>query len=460
MTGVVRLTQIIQSAALALLLVFGPLTGGATKPWSFSISLWLAVTGLAAMVVKRMWVDKSILPRHPFELPMLVLLGLAVISLFTTIHSITTFWALLRLVTYLAVFYLAFDVTASMKATRQLIGLITGVAVVLCFIGLVKYFHSPMPEFWSYIPKGQEEFFLSTYLNHNHIAGFLAMALALALGMMLSNRLSSGLAWLACSLLFLVCVVLTMSRGGWIAIGASVIVIVASVSLKSKTKNFKVIAVGFILVAVVGLALLGSSPAIQRFKSLEDHNDSSRVNRVAIWTASLELVKKHPIFGTGLGTFPYSFTTVRPPGATLRYNEAHNDYLQIVMELGVPALIPLLWWLYLFFKVGLTNIRKSNTSLGTALSVGSFGGALAILIHSAVDFNIQLTANGVLFFSLLGLMTGADRFRAIRKEKVKDVAVQGKSITSLDFVDAEGNLLATKGGPKSKDRSRGSRGRS
>ena len=56
-----------------------------------------------------------------------------------------------------------------------------GVGVVLCFIGLVKYFDSPMPEFWSYVPHGQEGFFLSTYLNHNHIAGYLAMALALSL---------------------------------------------------------------------------------------------------------------------------------------------------------------------------------------------------------------------------------------------------------------------------------------
>ncbi len=460
MTGIVKLTQIIQTTALALLLVFGPLTGGATKPWSFSISLWLALTGLVAMAVKRMWADKSILPRHPFELPMLILLGLAVISLFATIHPLSTFWALLRLITYLAVFYLALDATASRTATKQLIGLIIGVGVVLCFIGLIKYFNSPIPGFWSYVPQSQEGFFLSTYLNHNHIAGYLAMALALGMGMMLSNSFSRGLAWLGCTLLFLVCVVLTMSRGGWISIGISVIFMVASVSLKKKSNSFRVMAIGFILVAVVGLALLGSSPAIQRVKSLEDHGDSSRVNRIGIWTASLNLIKHNPLFGTGLGTFPYSFPTVRPPGAQLRYNEAHSDYLQIVIELGLPVLIPLIWWLFLFFKVGLSHIRKSNTSLGTAVSLGTFGGALAIIIHSAVDFNIQLTANGVLFFSILGMMAGADRFRAVRKEKVKDVEIRGQTITSLDFVDAEGNLLASKNKAGSKSPSRGFRGRS
>ena len=366
MTGVAGISQSIQTTAFILLLLFGPLVGGATKPWSFSISLWLAVTGLAAMIVKRFWINKSILPRHPFEMPMLILMGLAVLSLFTSIHPPSTFWAFLRVVTYLAVFYLALDATASRTATKQLIGVVIGVGVVLCFIGLVKYFDSPMPEFWSYVPHGQEGFFLSTYLNHNHIAGYLAMALALSLGMMLSESFSRSLAWLGCALLFLVCVVLTMSRGGWISIGVAVIFMVVGITLKKKAKSLKVIVIGFILVAVVGLALLGSSPAIDRVKSLEDPGDSSRINRIGIWAASLDLIKQNPIFGTGLGTFPYSFPSVRPPGAQLRYNEAHNDYVHIVVELGLPVLIPLIWALVLFFKLGLSYIRKSNTSLGTS----------------------------------------------------------------------------------------------
>ena len=220
--------------------------------------------------------------------------------------------------------------------------------------------------------------------------------------MMLSESFSRSLAWLGCALLFLVCVVLTMSRGGWISIGVAVIFMVVGITLKKKAKSLKVIVIGFILVAVVGLALLGSSPAIDRVKSLEDPGDSSRINRIGIWAASLDLIKQNPIFGTGLGTFPYSFPSVRPPGAQLRYNEAHNDYVHIVVELGLPVLIPLIWALVLFFKLGLSYIRKSNTSLGTAVSLGAFGGALAIVIHSITDFNIQLTSNGVFFFLCLG----------------------------------------------------------
>ncbi len=317
-----------------------------------------------------------------------------------------------------------------------------GVGVILCFIGLVKYFDTPMPEFWSYIPPGQEGFFLSTYLNHNHIAGYLAMCLALALGMMLSNSYLRGLAWLGCVLLFMICLVLTMSRGGWISIGISAAFAVIAFAIKKKAGSFKVVTIGVLLVAVAGLALLGSTAAVDRFKSLEDPGDSSRINRIGIWTASLDLVKQNPLLGTGLGTYPYAFPSVRPPGAQLRYNEAHNDYLHIVTELGLPVLIPIIWALIVFFRAGLSQIRKANTTLGLAVSLGSFSGALAIVIHSITDFNIQLTANGVMFAFVMGLLAGADRFRAIIKKEAEDPGGRGRKITSLDFVDAQGNVLA------------------
>ena len=442
MSGVARYCQAVQTTSLLLLLLFGPLTGGATKPWSFSISLWLIILGTAAMVAKRVWLEKSILPRHRFEIPMLILLGLAVLSLFTSIQPPATFWAFLRLVGYLAVFYLALDATAHRANTKLLIGVVVGVGVLLSFIGLVKYFGTPMPEFWSYIPLGQEGFFLSTYLNHNHIAGYLAMCLALALAMMLSSSDFRGLAWLACVILFMICVVLTMSRGGWISIGISVAFTVTAFALKKKAGGFKVAVIGVVLAVVAGLALLGSTAAVDRFKTLEDPGDSSRVNRLVIWKASLDLVEQNPLLGTGLGTFPFAFPAVRPPGAQLRYNEAHNDYLHIVTELGLPALVPIIWALFLFFRIGLAQIRKANTGLGLAVSLGSFSGALAIIIHSISDFNIQLTANGVLFSALMGLLAGADRFRAIVKKKGDGSQTPDRKITSLDFVDAQGNVLA------------------
>jgi O-antigen ligase len=145
---------------------------------------------------------------------------------------------------------------------------------------------------------------------------------------------------------------------------------------------------------------------IDRIQTLKSPENTELAGRMVAWGGCADLIKKFPLLGTGLGTFPWSFTDVRPAGLVNRWREAHNDWLQIVTELGLPVLLPLLWGLTALFRRGLLSFRTTSSRLCAGTVLGALGGIVAILVHSVSDFNIQITSNGVLFACLAGLAMG------------------------------------------------------
>ncbi len=125
--------------------------------------------------------------------------------------------------------------------------------------------------------------------------------------------------------------------------------------------------------------------------------------RVFLWSAALALVREHPWTGVGLGGFAPAFPTVAatvlrasafgtfPLGAV---ELAHNSYLQLAAEAGLPAVcafvILLLWGLVRGFRAPAT--RPPAAAL------------LVLAVHALVDGPFQTAAGLVLFFFLLGLV--------------------------------------------------------
>jgi O-antigen ligase len=232
------------------------------------------------------------------------------------------------------------------------------------------------------------------------------MVFALGLGLFLFRPFWPAAVWVAVLLLILVAICLSMSRGGWIATFCALEFIVIFFLLKKGMNKFKVLAVGLVLFVAVGLTILGSNPVIDRLQSMGNDNEPSLVGRLAVWKASMKLVGEKPLLGTGLGTFPWSFTKVRPAGLTLRYREAHNDYVQVATAMGLLAMIPICWGIFSVLRIGLSQFKNTNSRFRAGLILGSLGGIVAILVHSVSDFNLQITANGILFSLLIGLVIG------------------------------------------------------
>jgi O-antigen ligase len=404
------LTRLVEFTELLLmcgLLVFAPLTRGATNRVTLCVVMWLALTAFTLMILRRTWANPTILPASGLEVPIIALLLLTVASLQVSIYREATVWASCRILLYLAVFYLAVDLTRSGFNTHCLVLAILGTGLLLIYIGFAKYQGGIYQTLWG---GGSARGFSmsSTFMNHNHFAGYLEMNLLLCMGIALYQPVPRSLLWLIPAFIILMTLCLTTSRGAMLATAiASLLMFGTYFAYRRRVR--KVFAISVALFTIAILSLFSSRTFVDFLLSGIEAQEITSSSRIAVWRACLDMIGEYPWFGTGLGTFPWSFGPFRPIGVTQRYWEAHNDYLQIITEMGLPILVPLVLGLYLIGKASLRAIRQSESRFRSGVALGALGGMVAILIHSFTDFNIQITSNGILFSCLLGmLMRGAN----------------------------------------------------
>jgi O-antigen ligase len=363
------------------------------------------------MALRRLWQGKRLFPHSRLEIPLALLLLIAAASWFVSIYKGATTWALLRLLLYCGAFYLAVEAADSRSQTRSLLITLIGIGTLLTFIGFIKYAGRPVPDFWSYFPRRLN----STFVNRNHFAGYLEMVFALGLGFVLHRPIMRTLIWASCLFLILIALLITVSRGAWIATFGALIFVITLFSWKKEVSKLKICLITSALLLVVSLSFLGSYSMIERFQSMGNPEDHSiALSRLPVWESCLQLIRKNPLHGSGLGTFPWSFPPVRPVGLHDRWLEAHNDYIQIVTETGLPVLLPIFWALYLVFNTGLKTHSRTQSRFRAGVTLGALGGIVAMLIHSLVDFNLQITSNGILFSVLVGLVMGSATSRTIK----------------------------------------------
>jgi O-antigen ligase len=134
-----------------------------------------------------------------------------------------------------------------------------------------------------------------------------------------------------------------------------------------------------------------------------------------IYRITLNAISDYPMLGIGLGSFASIFPIYVPEALSYYYDTAHNDYLQNMLELGIPAtmalLVALIWLVALCFR-GL-RIRRRDAlypALGLAASV-------LVGLHSMVDFSLQIPAVTITYVFLLGI--GVAQSRSSRVNIVK-----------------------------------------
>jgi O-antigen ligase len=115
------------------------------------------------------------------------------------------------------------------------------------------------------------------------------------------------------------------------------------------------------------------------------------------------LIEGHPLLGSGLGTFPVAFTAVQSTFLGKFVNHAHNDYLEIANDLGIPVAILLFASIVMLFARLARRMVSADVRFERAVALGCMGSIAAILLHSLTDFNLYIPANALLFSLVLGL---------------------------------------------------------
>jgi len=116
------------------------------------------------------------------------------------------------------------------------------------------------------------------------------------------------------------------------------------------------------------------------------------------------MIRANPILGVGLGAFQAAHPTYSQSNSMHSSGEAHNDYLQVLADCGIPGALTAIWFIAAVARAVMRGIR-SRDPLFAGLALGCGGGIFAILVHSLFDFNLQIPTNALLFLFLAAVVS-------------------------------------------------------
>jgi len=422
----IRFCNRIIEIGLMSLIVFTPLAFGTVQVWSITTVHLITLFMLTFWLIKMTALGNFKLAKTALDLPILLFLGIAVITTLTSIYPYVSKTELYKIINYVLLYYLVVNNIKDKSQIKRIVILVVIVGTSLAIYGLYNYFNG-IEKIYTLDKKHYLGMVTSTYVNHNHIGGYFELAIPLAIGLMLakerllrrgkisksSSVIFGSLLPLAAAVIMIIALVFTYSRGAWIGflgsmIGFGIIIALWLKILKgwSRPKKWGVFAL--ITLIIISVAIFMPQDIKQRATTLlefkeGEFEDMSIQGRLIVNRNTLEMIKDYPILGSGPGTFNILYPKYRDPRLRTFMNATHNDYLQYAEEMGLFGIGSFILLLVLFFKKNLNLIRNLQDKYLQGLTIGFLVSVSAIAIHGLVDFNLQIPANALLFWIILAL---------------------------------------------------------
>jgi O-antigen ligase len=406
-------------------LLFAPLAFGAVESWAVFV---LEASSMALLLVwaYRQWSNLQLdVTDHVLYRPMAAFFALALIQWITGISSyrLETYKHLLL---YAAYGMLAFVVSQTLRRASQfelIAQLFTVYGGVLAFFSILQGLAPNGKLYWVF-PLQNGGFIYGPYVNHNHYAGLMEMLTPFPL-VLAATSMTGGsrkIAIAAVAALMGASIFLSGSRGGMVAFFVQMLVL-GALLLRKREVGWQqpLMLAGFVAVVIIFLVWMGGNELTRRLISIhsEAREEITGGVRLKIDRDCLRMFLKRPFFGWGLGTFPTVYPQFRSFYTNFFVNEAHNDYLQFLVETGLAGFSIALWFLILVFRKAASRMKNWTESATGCLTVAALLGCIGILVHSLLDFNLQIPANAALFFVLCTIAAGAPLQESKRRRVVR-----------------------------------------
>ncbi|MCD6419195.1 MAG: O-antigen ligase family protein, partial [Synergistetes bacterium] len=192
----------------------------------------------------------------------------------------------------------------------------------------------------------------------------------------------------------------TLSIGSWLGVGVGILF---AVFMKPKKRMI----LAFII-AVVGISLLASPSANQRFhtfwRMLKGEINPIDMERVYAWQSIVRMLKDRPVFGVGVENFDIAYPQYKMPKAHLYMLEAHNLYLHLAACTGWIGLgIFLVLWVWIF-RDGVLLFNRTRDSDIKRWTLGLLMMWVVINVHGMVTYSFYDRQVATLIWSFLALL--------------------------------------------------------
>ncbi len=330
------------------------------------------------------------------------------------------FESIMRLVMYGAVFFLAMELGRDRKRAEQIFWALTLAGTAYAIYGLIIYFGDHQMVLW--VERDRTAQSLSgTFINRNNFATLTGLCLLCATGLYMSgffNALQSrrtgkdktlhvlqqafvrGAPLLACVLILLTALFLTSSRAGVVSSLTAMLMLTVFLGLMIRMagRMYQMLTIT-VLVAAMGVFFLSGDGWLDRLTA----TDLEREARLQRYEQTWQAIEQSPWTGYGIGSYEQTFFMFADERTVTSYM-AHNDWLEMIFELGIPMAV--LWFAVLgglgarclagFFRRGRDHLYP----------MAGFSACVLVGLHSLVDFSLQIPAVAVTFAVVLGVGVG------------------------------------------------------
>lgn len=437
-----KCSSIVIDVGIVGLFWFAALAFGGSEVWTKGLIPIIALLLFAARIMLDCWLGQIRIKADWLYLVMILFLALVAIQALSwrnelppadggiphTVERYSTLTCLLLAVSYTAIVIAIHMGFRSRDALRKLMIGILALGFFEAVYGLIQYL-GDYDYIWTYHKKAYLTIATGTLINRNHYALLLNIAICVGMGyvyyrsqrllgdkqLSLRNIMTTPgfakLVWLAALLVIMgLAVVFSMSRMGIAAMLCSVgVMIVVARAMRAGKPGLKLGAL--LLIAIIGLALYtGIDPILMRYENISKEIASEN-DRIYIWVDAWKMVQKNIVFGTGLGTFQWTFPAYESASPDIQAKYAHNDYLQAVAEVGVVGLVLVLCGLVLIFRAAVKNVRNSADPLINGIGLAVLGAWTAVVLQEVTDFGMYIPAVALLFSVVVGLNLHASMMR-------------------------------------------------
>jgi tetratricopeptide (TPR) repeat protein/O-antigen ligase len=423
-----RRPHLARELAVTLVLVYFTLVGGAIPSTSNFPAVMVSHLITMAMLIgwtvqrflRRLW-----LPRTPLDLPLLVFYVLNVISTSVSAEPRLSLESLLHLTLFILAYYFVVDLLTSGWPVSRLVQTMLTVGSVVIAVELVEL--GLLLALWHQL-FGQLPLLLALENLRqrvimgpvNVLAWYMVILMPLAIARILMSdtrkaRVIMG-AWAIGNLLIFTS---TLSRSGFMAMAVAlaafaVLALLARFGLPHKplVPYLRRPAVTAGILLVISAAVILSTFTMW----LVPARVGTISVRLELWKAAAEIIANRPAFGGGPGTFGYLFHQVKdfdPFATDLFHSHAHNGYLNVAAETGLPSLLAGGWLITVLVKTGwrgmdsgrppaaLGDTSWSSAQLLTSACLAVIAGLLVTMAFDVLWGSPLITLHAILLAAII-----------------------------------------------------------